>query len=437
MLHRLTTCAILILVPAALAADPLPGPAPGVIDEAVKIRVAPDATRWDDVCPRLTETSPRARAVHASLAVAAANVIVASRYPNPELAVSLEEGGIRGPLYKPNVARVAIAQTLLTRGKRRSAQDAAQLGVRVAEADLRLAEIDVAAALALAWVEVLDHKYRIELASLALAITRWDEDLARRRVLAGDLGDASLYRAAAVVHRAEAALGRERGALDETLTILPLHWGGSPGEVTDLAGLLPAPGPPEDLDQLLTALDASPTDLLFDRRVQEAKARGRAADRSWVPDVTVEAGYVSVDGLREHGWLVGISIPLPAYDRNQGEVARAAAEARQIRLAGMATAAAARAAVYRWHARIASIHAEWVSLQQATLPAALKAWKSIHDAFIGGDLSLLDVAAGTQYLLAMRSREIELRVEHAEASIALDTAIGRPVKLFAPYEVTP
>ena len=64
-------------------------------------------------------------------------------------------------------------------------------------------------------------------------------------------------------------------------------------------------------------------------------------------------------------------------------------------------------------------------MQDAVLPASRCAWRSVHDAFAGGDLTLLDVAASGRDLLALREREISIRMEHALARIQLAEALGR------------
>lgn len=420
----------------AFAAGPRPGVESGFVDQPLRLRADPDATTWDDVQRRVRAENPSSRLVEAEIAVAAADIADADRYPNPELGVELEEGGIGGPFYKPAVAKVAVSQTILTGGKRTRARAAARQGVRVAEAALDAQEAQVLAEVARAYVAVLEQKYRRGLAARGLDLARWDRTLTEMRIKGGDLGDGALHRMDAAVYLAEANVERADGALAVALSGLPLAWNGEPGEVRDLAGGLPLPTPPPDLEPLLEAASEGPGVALADRRIDRAEADGDLARAARTPDVTIEAGYVAADGLNEHGWLLGVSVPIPAFDRNQGDLARASAQGRRSRLERAATIAGARARILRAHARLRALHQEWTQLRDSVLPATRRAWRSVHDAFAGGELTLLDVAASGAGLLSLQEREITIRVEHALARIALDEALGR-VPEFLDVEVTP
>jgi len=418
------------------AAGPPPGVEAGFIDEPLRLQTAPGALTWSQVLRRIAGGTPATRLVESEIAVATADIADADLYPNPELGVEFEEGGIGGPFYKPSVAKVTVAQTILTGGKRGRARQAAQQGIRVAEAALDAQEAHAVAGVARAYVEVLHQKYLRGLCVRALELARWDRELTRMRVKGGDLGEGAIHRMDAAVHIAEAAVARSESSLAEALTGVALEWNGAPGEVIDLAGALPLPGSPPDLDALLEAADETPAVTLTDRRIDYAEATGDVSRAARAPDVTVEAGYVAADGLNEHGWILGVSVPIPAFDRSQGDIERASAGLRRSRLERLSVLAGTRAAVLRSHARLTSLHKEWIHLQDTVLPASRRAWTAVHDAFAGGELTLLDVAASGAELLSIQEREVAIRVEHALARVALDEALGR-VPDFLESEVTP
>ena len=436
LLRTILTATIAMSTGPAVAASPTPDDHSGLIDQPLRLGTDPDAMTWDEVRLRVSDESPTTRLVESEIAVAAADIADANLYPNPEVGVELEEGGIGGPLYKPSVAKVTIAQTFLTGGKRARARAAAGQGVRVAEAVLGAREAQAIAEAARVFVGVLQQKYLRGLAERGLELSRWDRELTRMRVKGGDLGGAALHQADAAVYIAEAAVERAGGAMDEALAALPLAWNGQPGEVTDLAGTLPLPSPPPDLHALLEAATEAPVVTLTERRIDHAEAVGRVADAAKAPDVTVEAGYIAANGLNEHGWILGLSVPIPAFDRSQGDVARTAALLRQSKLERVAVLAGARAGIIRAHARLTAIHNEWIHLQGSVLPASRRAWEAVHDAFARGELTLLDVSASGADLLALQKREITIRVEHALARVALDEALGRIPEFLDP-EVTP
>jgi len=436
MSFRAILMTLTVLYSPAVAADPAPAIEAGFLGRPLLFDVRPGATTWNEVLQLVGEGSPVIRLVEAEISVAAADTIGTAQYPNPELGIELEEGGIGGPLYKPSVAKVTVAQTILTGGKRGRAGIAAQRGVRVAETALDAQRSKATAAIARAYVGILHRKYMRCLAERSLELTLWDRELTRMRVKGGDLGDGALHRMDAAVHMAGAAVERTDGALTEALTALPLEWSGDPGEISDLAGALPLPRPPPDLPGLLDAADTAPSAILTERWIDHAEAGSAVARAARAPDVTIEAGYIIADGLSEHGWLLGFSIPIPAFDRNQGDIARASARLLRARRNKRLVLAQLRSDVVRAHALLTSLHREWTQLENSVIPASRRSWRAVQDAFAGGELTLLDIAASSADLLALQKREIAIRTEHALARIALDEALGR-IPRFLDSEVTP
>jgi cobalt-zinc-cadmium efflux system outer membrane protein len=61
---------------------------------------------------------------------------------------------------------------------------------------------------------------------------------------------------------------------------------------------------------------------------QGAELAKRAAGRSWIPELTVKAGALILEGAQPGagtGYVVGVSLPLPIFDHGQGPRARAEA----------------------------------------------------------------------------------------------------------------
>lgn len=109
------------------------------------------------------------------------------------------------------------------------------------------------------------------------------------------------------------------------------------GDLPALSGELDAELPPPGTGP--TRLEAR-ADLEAERLASEALAEhARAASRAWVPDPTVNAGVQRLE--QSGGYVVGVALPLPVFDRAQGESGslKARAEAGRIRHGAMLRAA--------------------------------------------------------------------------------------------------
>ena len=96
------------------------------------------------------------------------------------------------------------------------------------------------------------------------------------------------------------------------------------------AGELAAAGPVARSGRVLAQLESARADLqALALEAEAAKIDSRAAGRWWIPDAEVNVGAQVFDLGRvdsDVGYTVGLSIPIPIFDRDQG--GRAVAEAR-------------------------------------------------------------------------------------------------------------
>jgi cobalt-zinc-cadmium efflux system outer membrane protein len=161
-------------------------------------------------------------------------------------------------------------------------------------------------------------------------------------------------------------------------------------------------------------------------KVRAAELSGRAAGRGWIPPITVGAGpkIVDADGSRDTGFVVTASIPLPVFDREQTEAARAAGEARAARgtLALRQAEASARLRAARHNVeRLAEAARRFVS-QSGDAPAQLI--RSAEAAYRGGEIGVLELVDAYRTGLDDQLRRLELELQARRARIDLDLATG-------------
>lgn len=83
------------------------------------------------------------------------------------------------------------------------------------------------------------------------------------------------------------------------------------------------------LSQLLERLVQHPALVLLRHHAESSRLTARAVARSRIPDITLGVGQKIVDGPDgdTSGLMLSVSVPVPVFDRNQGEHRRANAEA--------------------------------------------------------------------------------------------------------------
>jgi cobalt-zinc-cadmium efflux system outer membrane protein len=133
--------------------------------------------------------------------------------------------------------------------------------------------------------------------------------------------------------RAEVDLARlklEREDLEHELLIsirrLAAQWGESRPTFTSVRGNLTDLPAPDSFAELLTRVEQSPNlkRFLSERRLREAELRSVEADAR--PDWRLTAGVRQLQTTDDQALVAGITIPLGAKKRNQGNLAAARAE---------------------------------------------------------------------------------------------------------------
>ncbi|HEY1308078.1 MAG TPA: TolC family protein [Vicinamibacterales bacterium] len=277
-------------------------------------------------------------AERANLSIADAGVITARLRPNPVLsggANSLdwlgtgfnEVNGAGPPEYS-----LRVDMPFERARKRELRSEVADDAKRMAEAQLaesvRRLKLDVT----LAGIDVLEAKAKLQLAQDNLQALDRLLQLNERRLTSGAIAPVEVSRSRVAMLQYRGSVRTAELALTQArLKLLPLL-GRKPDEppidIDDRLGLSPSPASP-DLQALQDTAKTARPDL---HAAQLEQARTQADLRLQVAqgkvDYVLGTEYRRQQGVNGKGNLLGLffSVPLPVFNRNQGEIARAEAE---------------------------------------------------------------------------------------------------------------
>lgn len=366
---------------------------------------------------------PRLAAVAARVTAARADVTAAGVRPNPTVSIEREAPTVDGSNLPTNYLRLIVPFDLS--GRRGLEVDAADANVRAATRDAAQSKLEIVIAALRVFEDAARARMHVELLTAAHASLVRAVEIARQR---GKAGDASGYE----VQRFElelAAHGDELASAQIELRRARVQLAalaGRSGEL-DAATKLELPASVAAVESLLaTAADRG--DLQAARLRGEAAARRvRAAGRGRIPVPTLTAGAMTVDlGAQSGtGYVVGLGLSIPVFDRGQGERARAAAD-RQL------AAAEARWLERQIPSAIRAAHATLVArIEQARriatgqidrLDAIVRAAET---AFREGNASVVELLDAHRAARAARLRALELRHQVSRDKHELELAIGQ------------
>ena len=260
----------------------------------------------------------------------------ARRYPfNPLLVIEGEAGRAVGREESDRRGvgggKIGLEQVIEVQGQRGHRVRGAEADLARTEWQARNAEREVIADTTRAFAELLVAQERALLAQDGLRLATRLRDVAKELVGAGDVPELDQLRAEVEVRRAANRVTREDALRQTTVRELALLTG------TPAAAELTAAGPllldplPGDLDSLIAQARAQRPDLKAAEAAVESARAAAALVRAerFLPSLTLSASYG--EGLefdsRSRLALFGVSIPLPLWNRRDGDVTAAEAEA--------------------------------------------------------------------------------------------------------------
>jgi len=388
------------------------------------VAVAEPAPPYPQMLREAQASAPRLAEARAQVAKAEGLARQAGAWPNPTLAVAVENFSRSGRLRGSELAETtaSVEQTLELGGKRGARIAAGRAEVEAARRRADEAGAAFAFDLAEAYARAEAADRRVTLATASLGLAQEDARVAAALVEAGREADLRRVQARAAVQAARASVDEARAARATAFGLLT-SLAGAPVPITTIpVGLLARadrPAPVVAPDPL-----ASPG-YLAALAAREAAARQVRVERARaVPDVAVSVGVRRFGEDDSTAMVAGISTPFPLFDRNRGNIGAAQAElaVAEARLdaARLDAEAAVRAGLVRIEASVARLAAA-----REGEAAAEEAYRLTRLGYEGGKLALVELLNARRGLDEARAQALDAALERLAAQAALARLQGR------------
>jgi outer membrane protein, heavy metal efflux system len=344
----------------------------------------------------------------------------AGAWRNPELTATVE--GMRSAT-RTTTATVGIPLEL---GAKRSARiTAAERARDVASAQLADAKAKVRAQVTERYFALAVAQDRVHLASDSATLAGKASDVVGKRVEAGKVSPVEATRAKVDAANAQLELAQARAELQMARQALSALWGDlQPGfdEVEGASASVPSRPP---LADLIGDIDSAPALRASRLEIDSRKALVDVERSKAAPDVVLSVGAKrdNESGLTQA--VVGISVPLPLFDRNQGAVREASKRADKARDEYEAARIQWVADLNQATTQLSTAQAALSLLRDSVLPAAQQAYDASTKGFEAGKFGFLDVIDAQRSLLQARSRYLNTLAAAYQASTTIDRLVGR------------
>jgi len=335
-----------------------------------------------------------------------------SRRPNPEVEVEVENfagsnetKGFDGAEYT-----FLVSQEILLGGKRKKRIDTATLEKSLSQRDLDIKKADLLLETKKRFLTILFLQEKLKLRQEMLKLGKQLIEKIEARIVAGRTSSAELT-------RAQVSLAREtmeQTKLEQEISVARFHlaalWGSSkPGFLRvagDLTDGVDVPLP--EYNQLHPGLEENSQIKRLASEAELLRSTVRLEEAARVPDVTVAGGIRRMNDAHSTAFVFNISLPVPIFNKNKGNIqsARYFTRKAEAELQATRTVLSSRLNLLLEQLKLSAKHAEM--LKTTVMPKAKETYELISKGYGQGKYDYLEV------LEAYRT-QLEVQQEYLEA----------------------
>ncbi len=364
--------------------------------------------------------NPSVAAARHEIEATEGQILQGSLRPNPDIAYVAED--------TRNVSRSSAAQfdiPIETAGKREARIEAAERGRSVAMSDLGSVQLRLRASVTAAFFDVLAAQELTVLARETVKLAQRATDIASKRVIAGKVSPVEETRARVAEAGVRVSLMQAESQLKNARHRLSGFWGNPTPNFTEVNGELDRLIESPALDVVQQRLAASPLLERAQRELERRRSLVGVEQRRAVPDVSFSIGMKRQETLTGDQMLVGVIVPLPLFNRNQGnllEALRREDKAREeLRAVRVNLSSEALQALERLNAR----REEAELLRRDLVPGAQSAYEAATIGFENGKFSFLEVLDAQRTFFSAKSQYLTALAAFHRAQTELESLLGQ------------
>jgi cobalt-zinc-cadmium efflux system outer membrane protein len=355
---------------------------------------------------------------------AAASVITATTYANPQFEFGAGPTSYRTPGGQGNSGNwgLALSQPLDFPGVRNAKKEVAENNVKVATLGLELTKTDVRARVKSAFYDVLQRQAVLEIAEADSNLLKDIRGRVKLRVDVGESPKYELIKADTEALAAERDYQAARVRVTEAKAYLRGLIGAAVPEDYNLTGELPLSSSLPRIDELRDRINDATQLKQIRAAIKTSEANLRLQEQLRNPGLTVRAGVEQDPDLRQ--LRLGISIPLPVWDKRSGPIAQAAAEVREVNAILSERELAIKRDIESAYQRYLIAQQQVAAFENGLLSQAEAVLKVAEAAYRFGERGILDYLDAQRTKRVVRKDYLSARYEYINTMLEIERLLG-------------
>lgn len=397
-------------------------------DTSTSITVS-DTLSFEDALSKALIENPGLQSYGWQMRVKEAERIQASLLPNPRLQAEMENvGGTQQFKGLGNhEITIRLSQKILLGADRLKQKRLADANKQLAGWDYEIRRLEVLTGVTKAYISALEaQKQWQQQKELVKVADKLYQSIAAQ-VEAGKVSKLVQTKANVELARAHIDLDNARSSFATARSNLASYWGSRNPRFQQLSGQLAPPTPLPDDSSLSDFIKRNPDVARWSAEIQQREANLDLQRAEGIPDINITGGYKRFEDAGAEAALVGISIPLPFFDRNQGDIKAAKYRLNRADAQRRAAEAETHRALQQAYNRLQSAQHEVQQLEEEVLPGSQEAFKAAQIGYRQGKFDYLEVLDAQRTLFASRTRHIQTLAEYHRSIAEVERLIGTPL----------
>ena len=373
--------------------------------------------------------NPELRAFSWEVRAREATALQAGLLNNPTIGADLQDLGVSAsPESVPQPqATLMLSQIIELGGKRAKRREAASFSRDLAGWDYETKRIDLFTQVSQSFTDLLRAQQQRALIEETVRLAEETARVVSERVRAGKVSPIEEIRTNVIL--ASVGIERDRAGkeLEATRKRLVATWGSTMPRFDKAEGTLGAISPIPSFVQLAERLSQSPELARWATEIAQRRAAIDLERSQAIPSLTLMGGFRRYETTQANAFIIGLSIPLPIFNRNQGGIQEARdrlSKGEEERRAAEARVTAALSEAYR---ALSTAYIEATSLEEKVLPGAAQAFEAVHEGYRLGKFGLLDVLDAQRTLFSSRAQYLRTLTDYHQAVVEVERLIGEPL----------